>query len=43
MKCLLFLFFAVFFCKAQDTEFWFGTPDDSNVHGPTFLLISTTD
>ena len=51
MKRLLFLFLALFFAiflgKAQDTEFWFGAPDDSNIHGgcdrPTFLLISTTD
>ena len=51
MKRLLFLLLALFFSislvKAQDTEFWFGAPDDSNDHGgcdrPTFLLISTTN
>ena len=32
---------------AQDTEFWFGAPDDSYIHGgcdrPIFLMITTTN
>ena len=51
MKRLLFLFLALFstisLVNAQDTEFWFGAPDDSNLHGgcdrPIFLMITTTN
>ena len=51
MKRLLFLFLIIFttvsVVNAQDTEFWFGAPDDSYEHGnggdrPTFLMITTT-
>ena len=44
---VLAFFFTISFIKAQDTEFWFGAPDDSYQYNacdrPTFIVISTTN
>jgi len=43
---IVFIFFAIT-ATSQDTEFWFGAPDDSNSHGecdrPIFIMITTTN